>query len=286
MSTFEGFEPIFGAAQGQLETATSHGPAQLPFLLCLRASDSDHLVIHVTDFHANTWCANMSTEFLDDLKEDVGIGGEWEDFVRYVRAVFVSDNVKIHLRGSPSVMINEGATSATLSGQKAERSPKLRFVLTKLQGKEASDVMGSISVEMFKVFRSQAASLSSESARAIQMSTAYMQEKARADLLQEKLDALSFTKKKTRSRPTLSVDDPSLAQPLATQSIMVSQFATPSVFEDLGTQGAKAAGSSGQMEPPKAKPATKVGLSGPRLRAAPIRRKPKRRPTVDSDDDD
>ena len=40
------------------------------------------------------------------------------------------------------------------------------------------------------------------------------------------------------------------------------------------------------MEPPKAKPATKVGLSGPRLRAAPIRRKPKRRPTVDSDDDD
>jgi hypothetical protein len=28
--------------------------------------------------------------------------------VRYVRAVFLSDNVMIHLKGSPSVITNEG----------------------------------------------------------------------------------------------------------------------------------------------------------------------------------
>jgi hypothetical protein len=67
-------------------------------------------------------------------------------------------------------------------------------------------------------------------------------DQVRADMLQEKLDALSFSKKKSRVRPTPSVDDPSLTQPLASQSIVASQFATPSVFEGLGSQGAKAAG--------------------------------------------
>lgn len=59
-------------------------------------------------------------------------------------------------------------------------------------------------------------------------------DQVRADMLQEKLDALSFTKKKSRVRPTPSVDDPSLTQPLASQSIVA--------FEGLGSQGAKAAG--------------------------------------------
>jgi hypothetical protein len=57
--------------------------------------------------------------------------------------------------------LQPGATSASLSGQKAAHYPKLRVSLTKLQGTAASDAMGSISVEMFKAFRSQAASLSS-----------------------------------------------------------------------------------------------------------------------------
>lgn len=65
---------------------------------------------------------------------------------------------------------------------------------------------------------------------------------ARADILQDRLDALNFNKKKKRLCPTLSIDDPSLTQPQPTQSIVASQFATASVFEDFGnTQGAKAA---------------------------------------------
>lgn len=70
----------------------------------------------------------------------------------------------------------------------------------------------------------------------------FCDDQARADILQEKLDGLSFTKKKNRFRSILSIDDPSLTQPLATQSIVASQFATPAVFEELSTQGAKATG--------------------------------------------
>lgn len=34
--------------------------------------------------------------------EDIGIAGNFDNFVSYVRAAFASDNVKIVLKGSPS----------------------------------------------------------------------------------------------------------------------------------------------------------------------------------------
>lgn len=65
MTAFGGFEPVFGKAQGRLESSPSHD--LLPFLFYLRAKNSDHLLIHLTDFHANTWYSDMSTEYLEDM---------------------------------------------------------------------------------------------------------------------------------------------------------------------------------------------------------------------------
>ena len=64
MATFEGFDPVFGVADGQLDSTSQD---LLPFLFYLRAGNGNHLTVHVTDFHANTWWANMSTEDLEDL---------------------------------------------------------------------------------------------------------------------------------------------------------------------------------------------------------------------------
>ncbi|KAG0622307.1 hypothetical protein M758_3G088700 [Ceratodon purpureus] len=66
MVTFEGFEPVFGAGLGQLDSPTGHD-ALLSSLSYLGASDSDHLEMHATDFRVNTWFADMRTEFLEDL---------------------------------------------------------------------------------------------------------------------------------------------------------------------------------------------------------------------------
>ncbi|KAG0582800.1 hypothetical protein KC19_3G087000 [Ceratodon purpureus] len=109
MVTFEGFEPVFGAGLGQLDSPTGHD-ALLSSLSYLGASDSDHPEMHATDFRASTWFADMSTEFLEDLKDDLGIVGSWEEFVQCVRAMFVSDHVGIiYLKGTLiSAMINEG----------------------------------------------------------------------------------------------------------------------------------------------------------------------------------
>lgn len=186
----------------------------------------------------------------------------------------------ILLKGSLSAIASEGATSAKLVGQKAKGTPKFRVKLTKLQGIAATDAMGTISVEMFNVFRSQAASLSSETARTLQLSTAFLHEKARADVLQERLDALSFNKKKSRFRPMLAFDDPTMTQPLATQNTMIA-----SVLEDFSTPGIQPTGPSTQTES-KVKPATKTIHAPPRLRAAPIMRRSKRRKDAEDDDDE
>lgn len=75
MTAFGGFEPVFGKAQGRLESSPSHD--LLPFLFYLRAKNSDHLLIHLTDFHANTWYSDMSTEYLEDMGQTEGRYWHW-----------------------------------------------------------------------------------------------------------------------------------------------------------------------------------------------------------------
>lgn len=64
MGTVEGFDPIYGAAQGQLEASPSQ--ALLPFVFCMRAKDDYHLQINITDFHTNTWQVELTIEDLED----------------------------------------------------------------------------------------------------------------------------------------------------------------------------------------------------------------------------
>jgi hypothetical protein len=68
MTTLEGFEPVFGSAQ--LESSSSSSASSVAadpmFLFCLQPKGDDHLQVYVTDFHANTWYCDMSTEFLED----------------------------------------------------------------------------------------------------------------------------------------------------------------------------------------------------------------------------
>lgn len=61
---FEDFEPIFG--KPKVESAHSSHPLR-PFLFHAYAPDSSHLVIHVTDFHSDTWEARLSISLLEDI---------------------------------------------------------------------------------------------------------------------------------------------------------------------------------------------------------------------------
>lgn len=62
---FQDFDPIFG--EPKVECAP-HSSCQLrSFLFHAYAPDSSHLVIHVTDFHSDTWEAHLSLSLLEDI---------------------------------------------------------------------------------------------------------------------------------------------------------------------------------------------------------------------------
>ncbi|KAH9553987.1 hypothetical protein CY35_08G041300 [Sphagnum magellanicum] len=146
--TLKGFEPIYGTIQGQIEEATFQ--EQYPFLFCLRAKDDTHLQFFTTDFHSNTWLVEKSIGELEELRDDVGVGESWEDFIGYMRDAFASGNVKMVLGGP---MGSRGHASAKVRAQKVKGTPRIDLKLSKLEGNAAHDIMGAIVNSLFKRMR-------------------------------------------------------------------------------------------------------------------------------------
>ncbi|KAH7439025.1 hypothetical protein KP509_04G041400 [Ceratopteris richardii] len=147
----ETFEAIFGQAEGSLEEAIPC--ALLPFVFLLHSSDGKSLRFHVSDFHSNTWQTIRTHELLEDLRDQVGIGGTWDDFIQYIRDAFLSENVKLILGGPASSIGGHGATTARVVAQKSRGMPRISLNLEKLTGSPAEDVMGLIMVELLKSYR-------------------------------------------------------------------------------------------------------------------------------------
>jgi len=118
---FQDFEPIF--AQPKLEWKPpphTSSPPLRPFLFHAHAPHSSHLVIHVTDFHSDTWEAHLSVSSLEDIvsilnhpslhfvkdhnfylpspqMDIIGIGGSWSEFADYFVNSLKSEDLKLLL---------------------------------------------------------------------------------------------------------------------------------------------------------------------------------------------
>ncbi|KAF5190811.1 U2 small nuclear ribonucleoprotein auxiliary factor-like protein [Thalictrum thalictroides] len=97
---FENIESVFGKVNAEWENPTYEFPPLLPFLYHVHGLDSKHLRIHVTDFKSYTWESTKSLIQLEDMKDDIGLGGSWDEFIDYLMKSINSDNVKIVLDGS------------------------------------------------------------------------------------------------------------------------------------------------------------------------------------------
>jgi hypothetical protein len=64
---FQDFEPIFAEPKLEWKPHTSSSSSLRPFLFHAYAPHSSHLIIHVTDFHSDTWEANLSVSLLEDI---------------------------------------------------------------------------------------------------------------------------------------------------------------------------------------------------------------------------
>ncbi|XP_038723305.1 uncharacterized protein LOC120015138 isoform X2 [Tripterygium wilfordii] len=143
------FEPIIGEAKPELESSDSSPLG--PFLFHVYASDSSHLKFSVTDFRSNTFEVVRSLSQLEDMRDSIGIGGSWSEFVDYIIASFKSEDVKLALERHPK---SDGAAHAKLIAQKSKGMPRISISLTKLVDAAASEAVATLSLQLFKVFKS------------------------------------------------------------------------------------------------------------------------------------
>ncbi|XP_071704250.1 uncharacterized protein [Rutidosis leptorrhynchoides] len=146
------FEPLFGEPKTiEWSAASSASTPIRTFLFQVHASqDSCHLRFHVTDFFSNSFEALQSIQQLDDMRDDIGIGGSWSEFLEYLVNSIKLGDVKLVLEGSNS----DGPESARLIVQKSKGMPRISISLRKLVGTVANEAMARLSLDMYKAFKS------------------------------------------------------------------------------------------------------------------------------------
>lgn len=178
---FQDFEPIF--AELKLEwkpphTCQSH-PSR-PFLFHVHAPDSSHLVIHVTDFHSDTWEAHLSVSSLEDIMDIIGIGGSWSEFADYFVNSLKSEDLKLVLEPNSN---SDGVSSAKLIAQKSKGMPLITIPLTKLVDSSASEAVSNLSLSLFKAFKTIKCSLVDVQERSVQLTNMMASEKERNETI-------------------------------------------------------------------------------------------------------
>ncbi|KAF9611152.1 hypothetical protein IFM89_027238 [Coptis chinensis] len=152
--SFEEFEPIYGKVNAEWEqNSNSNNIPLLQFLYHVHALDSKHLRIHVTDFHSCTWESVKSIQQLEDLKDYIGVGGSWSDFINYLMDSIKSANVKLVV--STNSGVGHGAKFAKLIAHKTKGTPVITISLDRLMNSSANDAVAIISWQIFEASRSR-----------------------------------------------------------------------------------------------------------------------------------
>lgn len=97
---FEKMEPIFGELKAECPglPETVHLRHFLFLLRCL-PNEPSTLSFQVTNFHSDTWEALKTRSQLEDMRDGIGIGGSWSDFVEYFIASIKSEDIKLVMDG-------------------------------------------------------------------------------------------------------------------------------------------------------------------------------------------
>lgn len=112
------FATVFGRAKGRLSPSSPHYAIAVlfDFLFTVQvAHDGACLQIKATDFHSHSWTADFSVRQLNDLRDDIGLGGTWEGFLQYLQQALSSEHVVMQLEGPASAVGGEGKAMPLLT---------------------------------------------------------------------------------------------------------------------------------------------------------------------------
>ncbi|KAG1328130.1 hypothetical protein COCNU_01G020640 [Cocos nucifera] len=208
---FEEFEPIFREIKANWEqgNAGDGGAAdRRPFLIYVHALDSSRLDIVATDYHFHTWERVVTVPELEDLRDDIGIGGTWSEFVDYLLSSLSVGDVKLIMSGQPTS--GSGAIHAKLIALKSKGLPRISFSLNRVINSSANDAMADLALSLFKACKKKQNEVIREQDHSTWLMGILSSEKERNDGLQKQLDALSFLSKRKAPKSKTS-DKPSIA---------------------------------------------------------------------------
>ncbi|CAL5323967.1 unnamed protein product [Camellia sinensis] len=212
---FDDFEPIFG--QAKAEWSTPNSPPLRPFLFNVHVSGSSCLKVHVSDFYSNTFEAVRSIEQLEDLRDMIGIGGSWCEFMDYLVASIKSDDVKLILDGQPRADVVEVTTTsecaayAKLVAQKSKGMPLISISLAKLVDAAASEVMANLSLEARSMLSVDESNISRTGEK--------------TETIQKQLDTFLYSKR----QKSLKMNDKSNTDALSATGLQDSPGVSPSL---------------------------------------------------------
>lgn len=262
----QGFSSVYSQAQGSLEESVPC--ALLPFVFLLHSSDGKSLRLHISDFHSNTWQAVRTPELLEDLRDQVGLGGSWDDFLQYIQDAFSSENVQIILGGPASSIGGQGATSARVVAQKSKGMPRITLNLEKLTGPSSKDAMGLITVELLKAYKNRSNALETAQKAISELTESLTKAKEEMSVLQEQVDATGYRGKR-RGR------------------VGASQFSTDAIDASLSQFDGKTGSSSGtKAEDSKSKSTGKLIPLRQKVHLAHAKRAKQRGARLADDGDD
>lgn len=183
------FEPLFGEPKVEWSATT---PIRA-FLFQVDAPDSSHLRFHATDFFSSTFAAVRSIEQLDDMRDNIGIGGSWSEFLEYLVNSMKFGDVKLLLEGKSKS--DHGPESARLIAQKSKGMPRISISLHKRVGNDANETMATLSLDLHKSHQRNHKLLLQEKEGRDRLTKKLSAEQEKSEHVQKQLDGLHYPKR-------------------------------------------------------------------------------------------
>ncbi|KAK4758993.1 hypothetical protein SAY87_020294 [Trapa incisa] len=218
----EDFEPIFG--EPKVDWADRGSLPLRRFVYYVHSPDPSHIGVHISDFHANTWEAILSVHQLEDMRDDVGMGGSWSEFIDYFLSSLKSEDVRLVLEG----LSGSGAAYAKLAAQKFKGMPLIFIPLVKLEGPDAAETIGNLSFQLLTALKATQLSLRQVKNQSLQLAehapnekdgNASIQNEQERCLKKQKLPYVNAASASSISKPSMSKTRDSPSRKTATHVI-------------------------------------------------------------------
>ncbi|XP_038902924.1 uncharacterized protein LOC120089505 isoform X2 [Benincasa hispida] len=178
------FAPIFGEPT-RVEWINKGSLPLHQFLFHVYTPNPSQLRFLATDFHSNTWESTKSALQLEDMRDDIGIGGAFSEFVNYIVASMKFGDVRLCMEGQSG---KDGAACVKLIAQKSKGMPVFSISLTKLIDSAASEAMATLSFGLFNSLKHKECSLIKEQEHSLQLTTMISTEKEKNENIQTQLE--------------------------------------------------------------------------------------------------